>query len=1219
MGSNYSVVCRSSCDDVQNTAPSASIPLAVTDDTAPAAAVLSPNGGEIWVLSSASQTNTQTLTWSMSDNGLICKLVVNLLAVDANGKVQTTILLHSEDKGTACSFSNQVTTTFLTYTVQTTLPAAQGLFYKIEIDVTDQADHTTVAQSTNPFYMVNPATSDSVRTLILSNLKQMRLADADASRLTASLSDLANFANAPGVWFDLRGSTVDKHLLDAWGSCQSSTPPTCDAATANALVSAIRGYIGEILQAYPKLRYVVLVGDDRAIPFARVKDGTTGPAEQDYVPANLTDGSTVGSALEKNFYLSDDVVVSHSGEPFPEDGVDPVSGAFLPDLAVGRLVETPEEIIQTITNFIQQNGVLDLTQTPSPKVLVTGYDFLLDSARAIANDWDAVDSGLLGADWTAEKLKAKLANDHRLFFLNGHAAHFAEGVPGTSDANIPGLSAADIASLPAPGLNGGVVFAVGCHGGLTVPGSTDDNSADHSLDLPQTFLREGAVAYVANSGFGWGLQDGIGYSERLIQLLSDQMRSGGTIAVGDAVRAAKLSYFLQRLAADSAYDQKVLFEWTLFGLPMYAVKTGIAAKSASSWSLPPRKEVPAVEHLGPVTVTRRPATPTANAVPPRFLTQLDLAFDFSGGSVYKKHNAAGNDVTDSGCPQDANGCYYTLNGLSTGAAGLPILPYFVYDSRLSGTSQHGVLWLGGSYVEETGWKPVVAQLISNSGAQTSGGSLPYPLQPHPVSQGRPRPTGANACPASDLDPQSLVVVTGEIASMGTRHRRFDHFNAEILYYNNNDSRENCQQEGPGIAAPVQPYHQVNGSTVTWSVPVTAAGGADVWRVLVLYDLGPDSQGRGAWAPLELAPDGSGNWTGSLTLPAGRGLSYLIEAVSTHGNVGWLASGIEGVSIPTPTAVGAPPTPTIASPLPTDTFGVGDTVVLQGSAVDAQGGALPDSALSWTVLLHQGSQVQTVFGPASGASVSFTAPPPASFAAAVDGYLEIQLKATDAMGQSNTVSQRLDPARVALTFATQPAGLTLTINGAAMVAPQSVTSWRGYPIDLAASTQSGAGGQRYAFQSWSDGGGWSHTLVTPAAPATDTAVFLLSQTTGPLSFFTVLPCRVIDTRLPLGPMGSPSLSAGQVRYFTLPGVCKVPQTARAVAVNVTIVNPTGTGYLTIHPADQPAALTSVLNFTPGMVRANNAILYLGETGTFAVTFVGSPGTVDFVVDLVGFFE
>ncbi len=64
--------------------------------------------------------------------------------------------------------------------------------------------------------------------------------------------------------------------------------------------------------------------------------------------------------------------------------------AFLPELAVGRLLETPQEIVKTLTTFIGQGGILDLAalEAPGHKVLVTGYDFLLDSADQIAEAFE---------------------------------------------------------------------------------------------------------------------------------------------------------------------------------------------------------------------------------------------------------------------------------------------------------------------------------------------------------------------------------------------------------------------------------------------------------------------------------------------------------------------------------------------------------------------------------------------------------------------------------------------------------------------------------------------------------------------------------------------------------------------------------------------------------------------------------------------------------------
>ena len=195
---------------------------------------------------------------------------------------------------------------------------------------------------------------------------------------------------------------------------------------------------------------------------------------------------------------------------------------------------------------------------------------------------------------------------------------------------------------------------MGCHGGLPVPGS---NPADvnHSLDLPQTLLSRGVVAYVANSGYGWGPKFGPGYSKRLMELLTELLAVPGTIVTGDAVREAKLRYFDQTGSPDP-YDAKSLMQWTFYGLPMYAVKTGIAAPAASSSSssvqlqrrgAPKAASKAAVEHVGGVTVVRQAATLSAAAWPtvPPSLTQLDLRFDFTAAGVYQKRGASGSLVT----------------------------------------------------------------------------------------------------------------------------------------------------------------------------------------------------------------------------------------------------------------------------------------------------------------------------------------------------------------------------------------------------------------------------------------------------------------------------------------------------------------------------------------------------------------------------------------------
>jgi hypothetical protein len=122
-----------------------------------------------------------------------------------------------------------------------------------------------------------------------------------------------------------------------------------------------------------------------------------------------------------------------------------------------------------------------------------------------------------------------------------------------------------------------------------------------------------------------------------------------------------------------------------------------------------------------------------------------------------------------------------------------------------------------------------------------------------------------------------------------------------------------------------------------------------------------------------------------------------------------------------------------------------------------------------------------------------------------------------------------------------------------------------------------------------------------------------------SFFSLEPCRIADTRNANGPLGGPALVGGTIRDFPTAGVCGVPFSAKAVAVNLTVVLPTAEGYLTLYPAGSGLPLASTINFRTGIVRANNAVIPLGTAGQVSV-FCGMPsGQTDFVLDVTGWFE
>ena len=123
-----------------------------------------------------------------------------------------------------------------------------------------------------------------------------------------------------------------------------------------------------------------------------------------------------------------------------------------------------------------------------------------------------------------------------------------------------------------------------------------------------------------------------------------------------------------------------------------------------------------------------------------------------------------------------------------------------------------------------------------------------------------------------------------------------------------------------------------------------------------------------------------------------------------------------------------PVPTIASPTAATTFTVGDTIQLQGSAVDPEEGGLSGSALSWQVNLHHciGTTCHMhPFTSATGATGNFTVLDHGDMY-----YFEITLTATDSQGKSGSASVQIQPQTVQLTLATNPTGLQVVTGGVA---------------------------------------------------------------------------------------------------------------------------------------------------------------------------------------------
>jgi uncharacterized repeat protein (TIGR01451 family) len=267
----------------------------------------------------------------------------------------------------------------------------------------------------------------------------------------------------------------------------------------------------------------------------------------------------------------------------------------------------------------------------------------------------------------------------------------------------------------------------------------------------------------------------------------------------------------------------------------------------------------------------------------------------------------------------------------------------------------------------------------------------------------------------------------------------------------------------------------------------------------------------------------------------------------------------------------PPHATITLPTAATTWKVGDTIFFAGGATDPEQGSLPASALQWTLRLHHcpsSCHIHTVQSWTGFAAGSFSAPDHD-----YPSWLELRLSATDAGGLVDTTSVELQPQTVVLSFRTDPPGLTVGMNGAALTTPFSQTVIVGSANSVSAPSPQDVAGSPYGFWSWSDAGAATHVVTAPATATT------LVATYRPLADLSLAQVASPDPALQQGRVtltatvtnNGPAAATGIQLVESLPaGVTLVPPSDAACA-------PAGAS-LSCALADLPAGASHTLTLT-----------------------------------------
>lgn len=183
----------------------------------------------------------------------------------------------------------------------------------------------------------------------------------------------------------------------------------------------------------------------------------------------------------------------------------------------------------------------------------------------------------------------------------------------------------------------------------------------------------------------------------------------------------------------------------------------------------------------------------------------------------------------------------------------------------------------------------------------------------------------------------------------------------------------------------------------------------------------------------------------------------------------------------------PPVATIVTPAAGATYTAATNLTFSGSASDAEDGALPPSAMTWSIIFHHDTHTHPGMTDTTGIA-SGSWPIPNVGESSTHVWYRVRLTVRDSIGLTDTTYRDVLPVTVPLQVTTVPSGLQVLMDGQPFTAPHATSSVVGVIRSVGVGSPQYASGKFWAFSSWSDGGAQSHTFTTPGGAVTYTATF-----------------------------------------------------------------------------------------------------------------------------------
>lgn len=148
---------------------------------------------------------------------------------------------------------------------------------------------------------------------------------------------------------------------------------------------------------------------------------------------------------------------------------------------------------------------------------------------------------------------------------------------------------------------------------------------------------------------------------------------------------------------------------------------------------------------------------------------------------------------------------------------------------------------------------------------------------------------------------------------------------------------------------------------------------------------------------------------------------------------------------------------------------------------------------------------------------------------------------------------------------------------------------------------------------------SGTVCVYTSAGTHLAIDVVGSVPAAAGIVPLDPARLLDTRAEAVTIdgqfaGDGRTVAESMTTLTVAGRGGVPADADAVIIDVIAVQPSETGYVTVHPCLPPNPLASSLNHVAGVDRANEIVSALDDSGDICIY---TDASIDLVVDVVAY--